>query len=113
MIPFVYILYVLFVQLTKSLQEQPESVRGTLSRLRYLILGSWIVYPLAYALPMLSISGSDAWVFKQVGYSIADIVAKAVYALIIFSVARRKSFEDDPVFARQEMSPADIKTINI
>ncbi|MDJ0321803.1 bacteriorhodopsin [Pseudarthrobacter sp. PS3-L1] len=107
LIPFAYILYVLFVQLTKSLQKQPSSVRGTLSKLRYLILVSWLVYPLAYALPLLSISGSDAWVLKQAGYSIADIVAKAVYALIIFSVARQKSFEDDPEFARREMSEED------
>lgn len=103
-IPFAYILFVLFVQLSKSLQNQPISVRGTLSRLRFLLLLSWGVYPIAYILPLLNIAGSDAWVFKQVGYSVADIVAKAVYGLIIFSVARRKSFADDPQFAAAELS---------
>jgi len=103
-IPFAYILYVLFVQLGKSLKTQPESVRGTLSRLRFLLLLSWGVYPIAYLLPLLDISGADAWVFKQVGYSVADILAKAVYAIIIFSVARLKSFDDDREFAAQELS---------
>lgn len=103
-IPFAYILYVLFVQLSKSLKNQPASVRGTLSRLRFLLLLSWGVYPIAYLLPLLDISGSDAWVYKQVGYSIADIVAKAVYAIIIFQVARLKSFDDDKEFAAQELS---------
>lgn len=103
-LPFLYILYVLFVQLTKSLGNQPASVRGTLSRLRYLLLLSWGVYPIAYLLPLLNIAGSDAWVFKQVGYSVADILAKVVYALIIFYVARLKSFDDDKDFARTELS---------
>lgn len=82
-------------------------VRGTLSRLRFLLLLSWGVYPIAYLLPLLNIAGSDAWVAKQVGYSVADILAKAVYALIIFYVARMKSYDDDPDFAGVEMSTAD------
>jgi bacteriorhodopsin len=106
-IPFAYILYVLFVQLSKSLKNQPSSVRRTLSQLRFLLLLSWGVYPIAYLLPLLNIDGSDAWVAKQIGYSVADILAKAVYALIIFSVARIKSYEDDPDFALRENSMED------
>ncbi len=103
-IPFAYILYVLFVQLSKSLKNQPPKVRKTIGNLRYLLLLSWGVYPIAYLLPLLDISGADAWVAKQVGYSVADIVAKAVYALIIFQVAKIKSYDDDPAFAEIETS---------
>ena len=110
-IPFAYILFVLFRQLSKSLATQPVSVRGTLSRLRWLLLLSWGVYPIAYLLPLLNIAGSDAWVAKQVGYSVADIVAKALYALIIFYVARMKSYDDDPEFARAELSTEDAPPI--
>jgi bacteriorhodopsin len=106
-IPFAYILYVLFVELTKSLATQPASVRRTLSQLRWLLLLSWGVYPIAYILPMLNLAGSDAWVYKQVGYSVADILAKAVWALIIFYVARVKSNEEDPAHALREMSLSD------
>ena len=101
-IPFLYILYVLFVELTKSLDRQPARVRVLISRLRLLLLASWIVYPLAYTLPLLGISGSDAWVLKQGGYSIADIAAKALYALIIYRIAKLKSYADDPAFAAIE-----------
>ena len=111
-IPFLYILFVLFVQLSKSLKDQPGSVRGTLSRLRFLLLLSWGVYPIAYLLPLLNISGADAWVLKQVGYSVADIVAKAVYALIIFQVARAKSYADDNAFASVELSREDSQALN-
>ncbi|TFB99530.1 xanthorhodopsin [Cryobacterium adonitolivorans] len=103
-LPFLYILYVLFVQLSKSLNKQPVGVRKILSQLRFLLLLSWGVYPIAYLLPLLNIEGSDAWVYKQIGYSVADILAKAVYALIIFQVARIKSFDDDPAFAGTERS---------
>ena len=106
-IPFLYILYILFVQLSKSLKNQPIGVRGTLGNLRYLLLLSWGVYPIAYLLPLLDIAGSDAWVYKQVGYSIADIVAKAIYGLIIFQVARIKSLDDDATFAEIESSRED------
>jgi bacteriorhodopsin len=106
-IPFLFILFVLFVQLSKSLALQPQSVRKTLSRLRFLLLLSWGVYPIAYLLPLLNISGADAWVAKQVGYSVADIVAKAVYGLIIFTVARKKSLEEDPEFAAVESSHSE------
>ena len=103
-LPFLYILYVLFLELTKSLDLQPAGVRRSLSNLRWLLLLSWGVYPIAYLLPMLNISGADAWVGKQIGYSIADIIAKCAYALIIFHVARIKSFADDAEFARVESS---------
>ncbi|MGV8969638.1 MAG: bacteriorhodopsin-like [Microbacteriaceae bacterium] len=107
-IPFAYILFVLFVQLGKSLDRQPVGVRRKLSNLRFLLLLSWGVYPIAYLLPMLNITGSDAWVGKQIGYSVADILAKAVYAIIIYQVARIKSFDDDPKFAELEGEHEDV-----
>lgn len=103
-LPFLYILYVLFVQLTKSLDRQPAGVRKMISRLRFLLLLSWGVYPIAYMLPLLNISGADAWVGKQIGYSLADILAKAVYGVIIFQIARVKSHADDAEFAKIEDS---------
>jgi bacteriorhodopsin len=112
-LPFIYILFILFTQLSKSLALQPVSVRKTLGNLRYLLLLSWGVYPIAYLLPLLNISGADAWVAKQVGYSLADIVAKAVYAIIIFTVARKKSLIEDPEFAAVESSHDEDRTAGV
>ncbi len=102
-IPFIYILYVLFVELTRSLDRQPPAVRATVSRLRILLFATWGVYPIAYLLPVIGIDGADAWVGKQAGYSIADILAKALYGLLIYKIARLKSFADDPGFATAEV----------
>jgi bacteriorhodopsin len=102
-LPFLYILYVLFVELTKSLDRQPESVRDTVSKLRILLFATWGVYPIAYLLPIyFGGTGAGAWVAKQGGYSIADILAKCLYGLLIYRIARLKSFADDPDFAAQE-----------
>ena len=101
-IPFIYILYVLFVELTRSLDRQPAAVRTTVSRMRILLFATWGVYPIAYLLPLLGFDGADAWVGKQAGYSIADILAKALYGLLIYKIARVKSFADDPSFAERE-----------
>jgi bacteriorhodopsin len=108
MIPFIYILYILFVQLTAALDRQPAAARRSLNTLRWLLVASWLVYPVAYLLPMLNISGADAWVGKQIGYSVADIAAKCVYALIIYRIARIRSFEDDPDFAAVEEGHAHL-----
>jgi hypothetical protein len=39
---------------------------------------------------------------REVGYSIADILAKCLFGLIIFSIARIKSAEEDKSHASQE-----------
>ena len=102
-IPFLYILYVLFVELTRSLDRQPAAVRQTVSRMRILLLATWGVYPIAYIIPLyFSHTGADALVFKQVGYSVADILAKVLYGLLIYKIARLKSFADDPAFSADE-----------
>jgi bacteriorhodopsin len=101
-IPFAFIVYVLFVELTRSLDRQPPAVRQTVSRIRLLLFATWGVYPIAYLLPLLDVNGADAWVGKQFGYSVADIAAKAIYGLLIYKTARLKSFADDPVFAGVE-----------
>ena len=112
-IPFAYILYVLFVELTRSLERQPTSVRKTISQLRLLLLLTWGVYPIAYLLPMLGLGGADAWVGKQLGYSIADILAKALYGLIIYRIARMKSFADDDSFAAKELSVDEVHEVTV
>jgi hypothetical protein len=57
--------------------------------------------------PMFGFEGADAFVLRQVGYTIADVIAKAVFALLIYKIARLKSFYDDPQFALSELGEAD------
>jgi len=103
-IPFVYILYVLFVEITKSLKNQSERVRKILSGARLLLLASWGVYPITFILAMNSQGAPSVAevVSREIGYSIADIVAKCIFGLMIFAVARIKSAEEDKAHAASE-----------
>ena len=90
-IPFLYILYVLFVELGKSLDRQPAGVAATVGRLRWLLLATWGVYPISYLFPLLNITGTDAFMYRQIGYTVADVLAKCVFGLTIYKIAKMKS----------------------
>jgi len=91
MIPFVWIVYELFVGLSKSIQAQPDNVRGLVDTARWLTLVSWSFYPIVFIFPMIGLTGDVAQVAVQVGYTVADIVAKAVFGVVIYMIAVRKS----------------------
>ena len=99
MIPFLYILYVLFVELSKSLDRQPDGVAKTVSNLRLLLIGTWLVYPISYLIPVFitNPSASEAaslFTYRQVGYTVADVLAKCVFGLTIYKIARMKSIAE-------------------
>ncbi len=108
-IPFLYLLYVLFVELSKSLDRQPVQVRHQISMLRIVLVGLWGVYPIAYLFPVLGFDGPSAWVLKQGGYSIADILAKAAFGLAIYRIAVYKSELEDETFDLSHGTDVDVR----
>jgi bacteriorhodopsin len=92
--PFLYILYVLFVELGKSLGRQGPAVRKLVDALRYIILATWAVYPLAYIAPSVIDDEATAEVVRQVGYSVADVLAKPLFGLLVLAIALAKSRAD-------------------
>ncbi len=108
-LPFLYIVYVLFVELSRSLDRQPVQVRRLTKLLPVMLVVLWCVYPIAYAFPIIGgdfFGGADGFVLRQVGYSVADILAKAAFGLLIFQVARIKSRIDDPAAYDDEFAVA-------
>ena len=80
------------MELSKSLDRQPEGVAATVGRLRLLLIATWGVYPIAYILGMgEGLPTANGFVGVQVGYTIADILAKCVFGLTILKIARMKS----------------------
>ncbi len=94
MIPFLWIVYELFVGLRDSITAQPENVRGLVNKARWLTVLSWSFYPVVFVFPMIGLVGGAAETAVQVGYTIADIVAKAVFGVLIYMIAVRKSEAD-------------------
>lgn len=103
MIPFLYILYVLWIELTSSLATQPAAASGLIKLARAVVIITWLVYPIAYALGSTPAAleaaaggGGDATgiVGLQVGYAIADMTAKAGFGILIYFIARAKTAVD-------------------
>jgi bacteriorhodopsin len=113
-LPFLYILYVLFVELGKSLDRQPAGVAETVGRLRLLLIATWGVYPISYILGMGGDATSQQFVGVQVGYTVADVLAKCVFGLTILKIARMKSMaegmKDDHYSRRLTMGCREIGT---
>jgi bacteriorhodopsin len=90
-IPFCYIMWQLFAGLSKAIEAQHESVRGLVKQARLLTFASWGFYPIVYMIPYTSLSGSNVSVGVQVGYTIADIIAKTGVGVLIYLIATAKS----------------------
>ena len=95
-----YVLYELFVgSVGKALKSQPGEIGKKLNRVRYVLVALWLVYPLAYLLgdekswlaKQVGLDAAQAATTIQVGYSLADVLAKAGYGLMIMSIAIARS----------------------
>ncbi len=91
MIPFLWIVYELFVGLSKSIAAQPEDARGLVNTARWVTVLSWAFYPVVFFAGAIGIEGAMASTIIQVGYTVADIVAKSVFGVLIYMIAVRKS----------------------
>jgi Bacteriorhodopsin len=97
-LPFLYVLYVLFTGLGDVLEQQSSEARALLSNARLLLLLTWGWYPIVYMVPMF-VSGypteaPGTFVTLQVGYTIADLAAKAGYGVLIYNIAKQKSIDE-------------------
>ena len=90
-IPFLYIVWELFRGLGASVERQPESVRGLIKQARLLTFASWGFYPIVYMIPYTNLGQATTETYVQVGYTIADIIAKAGVGVLVYLIAVRKS----------------------
>ena len=97
-LPFLYVLYTLFAGLGDVIDQQSGEVATLLKNARLLLLLTWGWYPIVYMVPMFTTGypteAPGTVVALQVGYTIADIAAKAGYGVLIYNIARQKSVEE-------------------
>jgi len=91
MIPFCYVVITLVSGLNGATAKQPDSVKNLVVMARYLTVISWLTYPGVYIIKNMGLAGNIATTYEQVGYSIADVVAKAVFGVLIWAIAAGKS----------------------
>merc|ERR1712146_40897 len=91
MVPFTYVVGTLVVGLNEATSRQPPSATSLVTNARYLTVVSWLTYPGVYIIKSIGIAGPIATTYEQVGYSAADVVAKAVFGVLIWAIAAEKS----------------------
>jgi bacteriorhodopsin len=97
MIPFIYVVAELAVGLGNASAKQAPSVASLTGYARWLTIISWLTYPFVYIIKTLGTEGSvAATAGEQIGYSFADVVAKAVFGVLIWAIAAEKTkIEED------------------
>lgn len=90
-LPFLYIVWSLFKGLSESIGRQTENVRGLVRSARMLTFASWGFYPIVYMVPYTGLSGGAVTATIQLGYTLADLISKAVFGVLIYNIALRKS----------------------
>merc|ERR1712194_179645 len=92
MIPFCYVVFTLVVGLTEATEKQASaSAARLISAARYLTVVSWCTYPFVYIIKNVGLAGAVASMYEQIGYSVADVLAKAVFGVLIWAIAAEKS----------------------
>ncbi|MBE9199696.1 MULTISPECIES: bacteriorhodopsin [unclassified Nodularia (in: cyanobacteria)] len=91
---YIYILVVLWELISRTVGNLPSHVQGIMRNIRWYILITWTLYPIAYVLPVL---WSTEWsiVTRQIIFIFAGITTKVIYGAILTYIARQRSQADN------------------
>merc|ERR1712072_1084502 len=89
--PFMYVLYELYFGLAEATSKAAPNVAAIIAGARYLTAISWLTYPFVYMVKGVGLNGTIASVLEQCGYSLSDIIAKAVFGCMIWRIAHEKT----------------------
>lgn len=103
---YLYLYVALIGAVGKSRSSLSPAAFTSLRNASFVLLGTFGVYPLVYAIPVF-FDATGAWVAGiQLSYSAADILAKVGFGMLIHKVAKLRSAED--VDAGLDVSPEAI-----
>ena len=91
LIPFTYILKTLYDELQKAGQRETGAVAKQIKNATYVLLSTWLVYPIAYLFPIFDANSEALETLRQVGYTFADITSKCLYGLMILCIAKART----------------------
>ncbi len=91
MIPYLYIYAVIIQKMAPVISANPGLVGSRLALARNVLLITWLFYPISYLGPVLGLDGATGEVVLQVGYTLADITAKAGFGIVIYLIAAART----------------------
>ncbi len=103
---YIYVLAVVWRMLGKesrNMPKDPDNLEASMKNLRWYILITWSLYPIAYLMPVLWFSGWGV-VARQIIYTVADITSKVIYGVILSYIAQKRSesLEYEPAIASSQ-----------
>ncbi|TVP62724.1 MAG: rhodopsin [Nodularia sp. (in: Bacteria)] len=87
---YIYVLVVLWELISKTAVNLPSNIQEMMQNIRWYILITWTLYPIAYVLPVLW-STQSGIVTRQIIFTVADITTKVIYGAILTYIARQRS----------------------
>ena len=92
-IPYIYFFGIFWRLTGDALDYLPGQARSTMRTIRYLFAFSWNLYIVAYIVPMLGDFGqsAEAAVTRTYLFTIADVLSKIVYGILLGKVATARS----------------------
>jgi bacteriorhodopsin len=83
---YIVLLYLSWTEIGKALPKMPEGAAATMKLIRWVFVVFWTFYPIAYIIPAI-LPTAGGVVTRQVLFTVADIVAKVIYGVMITKVA--------------------------
>lgn len=100
---FVWLIIEVRATITAGIANSPVALKAWPKNIWWFFLATWGLYPIAYALPQLGVTG-DIVVTRQLLFSIADISAKLIYGVILSRYLLRRSAIEGYVPAMEALS---------
>jgi bacteriorhodopsin len=108
---FAYLYVALIGAVRRSLPTMGPEAAASLRNATIVLLSSFGIYPLVYAVPVFA-DVTPAWfTAMQVGYSVADVVAKVGFGVLVHKVAKLRTAED--VAAGVDTHPEPVWSSNV
>lgn len=88
---WLYIVFVLFVQVSGQIASKPEPIARSLKTMRLFILVGWTIYPVGF---LMALAGNDGESIREICYNVADVINKVFFGLVAY--AGIKAMSDSP-----------------
>ena len=91
---FIHVIYLIYKIIDEAKKTMPPAAAKIMSGIFWLFIFSWMLYPGAYLMPLYMNSEAGV-VGRQMSYTIADVLSKVIYGVMLTQVAKIRSDEEN------------------
>ena len=92
-VAWLYIYWALYGIMKDAQTRMSERAGRTLGQAYWLLVGAWLIYPVAIAMPTIWVSETGV-VVRQILYTVADITSKLIFGFLVGRVALLRSADE-------------------